>query len=73
MLISPRCAASSSSAGVRVNAKDWEIVNYSAILFVAIALVAAVWLAMQRAEPTSKTLNLEAALVPSRSLIEARY
>jgi len=35
-------AISSSSAGVLVNAEGWEIVNYTAAPFIAIALVAAV-------------------------------
>ncbi len=44
MLVFATMAVSSSSAGVLVNAKGWEIVNYAALPFVAIALVAAVWL-----------------------------
>lgn len=34
-------AVSSSSAGVLVNARGWQIVNYTAIPFVTIALIAA--------------------------------
>ena len=40
-------AISSSSAGVLVNAEGWEIVNYTAAPFIAIALVAAVALALR--------------------------
>jgi MFS family permease len=50
MLVFATMAVSSSSAGVLVNAKGWEIVNYAAIPFVTIALIAAVWLAMRRTE-----------------------
>jgi hypothetical protein len=49
MLVFATMAVSSSSAGVLVNAKGWEIVNYAALPFVAIALVATVWLAMRGA------------------------
>jgi MFS family permease len=45
MLVFATMAVSSSSAGVLVNAKGWEIVNYAALPFVTMALVAAVWLA----------------------------
>ena len=48
MLIFATMAVSSSSAGVLVNAKGWETVNYAALPFIAIALCAALWLAFQR-------------------------
>ena len=48
MLIFATMAVSSSSAGVLVNAKGWETVNYTALPFIAIALCAALWLAFQR-------------------------
>ncbi len=48
MIVFATMAVSSSSAGVLVNAKGWEIVNYAAVPFIAIALVAAVWLALQK-------------------------
>ena len=44
MLVFATMAVSSSSAGVLVNAKGWETVNYTAIPFIAIALCAALWL-----------------------------
>ena len=47
MLIFATMAVSSSSAGVLVNAKGWETVNYTAIPFIAIALCAAIWLALR--------------------------
>ena len=47
MLIFATMAVSSSSAGVLVNAKGWETVNYTAIPFIAIALCATVWLALR--------------------------
>ncbi|MCZ2134196.1 MAG: MFS transporter [Burkholderiales bacterium] len=40
-------AISSSSAGVLVNGEGWEIVNYTAAPFIAIALVAAIALALR--------------------------
>ena len=53
MMIFATMAVSSSSAGVLVNARGWEIVNYAAIPFVTIALLAAMWLAMRRVvQPT---------------------
>lgn len=44
MLIFATMAVSSSSAGVLVNARGWEIVNYTAIPFVTLALLATLWL-----------------------------
>ncbi len=49
MLVFATMAVSSSSAGVLVNAKGWETVNYTAIPFIAIALCAAGWLATRPA------------------------
>lgn len=48
MMIFATMAVSSSSAGVLVNARGWEIVNYTAIPFIGIALMAAGWLLTQR-------------------------
>ena len=48
MLVFGTMAISSSSAGVLVNASGWEIVNYTAAPFIAIALVAAPWLAFHQ-------------------------
>jgi len=48
MLIFATMAVSSSSAGVLVNAKGWETVNYTAVPFIAMALVAALWLLFRR-------------------------
>ena len=47
MLVFATMALSSSSAGVLVNARGWETVNYTALPFIAIALCAAVWLALR--------------------------
>ncbi|MGL5002438.1 MAG: MFS transporter [Casimicrobium sp.] len=47
MLIFATMAVSSSSAGLLVNARGWEMVNYTAIPAVAIALFAAAWLALR--------------------------
>ena len=47
MLVFGTMAVSSSSAGVLVNARGWEIVNYTAAPFIAIALIAALWLAIR--------------------------
>ena len=47
MLVFATMAVSSSSAGVLVNAKGWEIVNYAAMPFVTAALVAAMWLLLR--------------------------
>ena len=49
MMIFATMAVSSSSAGVLVNVKGWEIVNYTAIPFITIALCAAGWLLVRRA------------------------
>ncbi len=49
MLVFATMAISSTSAGLLVNARGWEMVNYTAIPAVAIALVAAFWLALARA------------------------
>ena len=49
MMVFATMAVSSSSAGVLVNVKGWEIVNYTAIPFITIALCAAGWLATRRA------------------------
>ena len=54
MLVFATMAVSSSSAGVLVNAKGWEIVNYAAIPFIAIALIAAIWLMMRRTDDALK-------------------
>lgn len=48
MMVFATMAVSSSSAGVLVNVKGWDIVNYTAIPFVTIALVAAGWLIFRR-------------------------
>lgn len=54
MLIFATMAVSSSSAGVLVNARGWETVNYTAIPFIAIALCGLVWLWMRKgASPTA--------------------
>lgn len=55
MLVFATMAVSSSSAGVLVNVKGWEIVNYAAIPFITIALVAAVWLLMRQPHVLPKT------------------
>ena len=55
MLVFATMAVSSSSAGVLVNAKGWEIVNYAAIPFITIALIAALWLTLQRSDAVPKT------------------
>jgi MFS family permease len=47
MLVFATMAVSSSSAGVLVNVKGWEIVNYAAIPFVTAALIAALWLMLR--------------------------
>jgi predicted MFS family arabinose efflux permease len=47
MLIFATMALSSSSAGVLVNARGWEVVNYVSLPFVAIALLGALWLALR--------------------------
>ncbi len=52
MLIFATMAVSSSSAGVLVNAKGWETVNYTAVPFIAVALLAAMWLAFRREAST---------------------
>ena len=54
MLVFATMAVSSSSAGVLVNAKGWEIVNYAAIPFITIALIAALWLALRRTDALPK-------------------
>jgi MFS family permease len=56
MLVFATMAVSSSSAGVLVNAQGWEIVNYAALPFVTIALVAALWLALRRAPSVASAL-----------------
>jgi predicted MFS family arabinose efflux permease len=48
MLVFATMAVSASSAGFLVNAKGWEMVNYTAIPAVAIALAGAIWLALRR-------------------------
>jgi MFS family permease len=53
MLIFATMAISSSSAGVLVNARGWETVNYVSLPFIAIALAATLWLLM-RASATNK-------------------
>ncbi len=53
MMIFATMAVSSSSAGVLVNARGWEIVNYTAIPFITIALVAALWLATRSKSQTA--------------------
>jgi MFS family permease len=50
MLVFATMAVSSSSAGVLVNAKGWETVNYTAIPFIALAMFAAVWLVLRPTE-----------------------
>ena len=47
MLVFGTMAVSSSSAGVLVNARGWEIVNYTAAPFIGFALIAALWLAIR--------------------------
>ncbi len=54
MMIFATMAVSSSSAGVLVNAKGWEIVNYAAMPFITIALIGALWLTMRRSEVLPK-------------------
>ena len=58
MLTFATMAVSSSSAGVLVDTKGWEIVNYAAIPFVTIALVAAIWLAAPGARQVVATQQL---------------
>jgi len=53
MLVFATMAVSSSSAGVLVNARGWEIVNYTAIPFVAVALIATLWLATRPPTPAA--------------------
>ena len=53
MLVFGTMAISSSSAGVLVNARGWEIVNYTAAPFIAIALIAALWLAFHQRRATA--------------------
>lgn len=48
MMIFATMAVSSSSAGVLVNARGWEIVNYTAVPFITVALLAALWLAFRK-------------------------
>jgi len=48
MMIFATMAVSSSSAGVLVNARGWEIVNYTAVPFITLALIAALWLKLQK-------------------------
>ena len=57
MLVFATMAVSSSSAGVLVNAKGWEIVNYAAVPFVTLALIAAVWLATRRPDDALKPVT----------------
>ena len=52
MLVFATMAVSSSSAGVLVNAKGWEIVNYAAVPFITLALIAALWLVTRRPDHT---------------------
>lgn len=47
MLVFGTMAVSSSSAGVLVNAKGWDIVNYAAIPFLSVALIAVIWLMLR--------------------------
>jgi predicted MFS family arabinose efflux permease len=47
MLIFATMAVSSSSAGVLVNARGWEVVNYVSIPFVAAAFAGALWLMLR--------------------------
>ena len=54
MLVFATMAVSSSSAGVLVNAKGWEIVNYAAVPFITLALIAALWLVTRRPDHTVK-------------------
>lgn len=53
MMIFATMAVSSSSAGVLVNARGWEIVNYTAVPFVTLALIAALWLMLQKPAPVT--------------------
>jgi MFS family permease len=48
MLIFATMALSSSSAGVLVNARGWETVNYVSLPFIATALLCAVWLLFRK-------------------------
>jgi MFS family permease len=54
MLVFATMAVSSSSAGVLVNVKGWEIVNYAAIPFVTVALIAALWLMLRGGSVTAR-------------------
>jgi hypothetical protein len=44
MLVFTTMAISSSSAGFLVNARGWEMVNYTAVPAIAVALIGTVWL-----------------------------
>lgn len=48
MLIFTTMAISASSAGVLVNARGWETVNYVSLPFIVIALAGAAWLLLRR-------------------------
>jgi predicted MFS family arabinose efflux permease len=54
MLIFATMAISSSSAGFLVNARGWEMVNYTAVPALGVALVSVLWLAFKNA-PTPRT------------------
>ena len=56
MLVFATMAVSSSSAGVLVNAKGWEMVNYSAIPFIALALCATLWLASRSTAVSTRAI-----------------
>jgi predicted MFS family arabinose efflux permease len=53
MLVFATMAISSSSAGLLVNARGWEMVNYTAVPAITLALVATLWLALKRVPATS--------------------
>ncbi len=56
MLIFATMAISSSSAGVLVNARGWETVNYVSLPFIVIALAGTLWL-LCRKTPVDLSLN----------------
>ncbi len=55
MLIFATMAVSSSSAGLLVNARGWEMVNYTAVPAIAIALAGVLWLALKRTSAPQAT------------------
>ncbi len=56
MLIFATMAVSSSSAGFLVNARGWEMVNYTALPFIGVALCGLIWLGLRPSERSPKAV-----------------